>query len=487
MTAHGAMVAVLVAIAMLQPAAAAGQDTPIVFVHGIFSNGDEWRRTSARLVNTLRIEPHVVDLPSTAVFEQQTATLDAAKRSVAAHAIAIGHSQGGLISRQWNRTKPLKGIVTMGTPHSGSQLTMRSLDLVNFHYLIYNLTGLMSAWGTGTEYAWIYAGIYAYLQNTQVLAWSSVLGLGSTIAVTNSVAVAPQLVPGSAFLTTLNGSGNLSREASAVSYRVGLVYTADQYWRAGIAVGLAPDQRNWVWGVMLTTPPVLEYAAAVVDQNYGPWNLAAQTFALRLRQLAGVVRDMDPQWCWGVTGDRQCRIPHDGIVAVPDQHYPGGMNFAVYGPAHIQERQRSDSEITAVLTQVMKVPARGSSSPAPGSGGGGGGSGADSLAAGERLYADQEIRSAGGTTALRYQGDGNLVLYGTGGSVLWASDTDGAGAGYVEMQGDGNFVIYEPSGRPVWATMTQGSGLYLRVHDDGFAMIHDGSGAGVWWTGSGHP
>jgi pimeloyl-ACP methyl ester carboxylesterase len=478
------MLAVFAALAVLVPAArAVAQDTPVVFVHGIFSNGDEWRRTSARLANVLKIEPHVVDLTSTAVFEQQTAALDGAKRGLPASTIAVGHSQGGLISRQWNRTKPLKGILTMGTPHSGSQLTMRSLDLINFHYYMYNLVGLMSAWGTGTQYAWIYALIQAYLHNTQVLSWSAAIGLGSTVAVVNTVPVAAQLVPNSAFLAALNSPGNLAREASAVSYRAGLVYTADQYWRAGVAVGLAPDQREWAWGVLVATPPVLEYAAAIVEQNYGPFNLAARSFAMRLRELAGVIRDADPQWCRAVTGDRACRIPHDGIVAVPDQAYPGAANFGVYGPAHIQERQRSDHVITSVLTHVMKVAARGASTPPPD--GGGGGSGPGTLTAGQRLYADQEVRSAEGRAALRYQGDGNLVLYGAGGAVLWASDTDGIGANYVEMQGDGNFVMYGPSGAPVWATDTSGSGNYLRVHDDGFVMVHDDSGAGLWWSGSG--
>ena len=51
--------------------------------------------------------------------------------------------------------------------------------------------------------------------------------------------------------------------------------------------------------------------------------------------------------------------------------------------------------------------------------------------------------SADGAVALRYQSDGNLVLYGSGGAVLWDTGTWGTSAGRAEMQTDGNFVIYD--------------------------------------------
>ena len=103
--------------------AAGAQDVPVVFIHGIFANGDEWRRTSARLANLLQITPYVVDLPSTATLDTQTAQLDGAMRSLPSNTIAVGHSQGGLIARQWHRSKALSGVLTLGTPHQGALLS----------------------------------------------------------------------------------------------------------------------------------------------------------------------------------------------------------------------------------------------------------------------------------------------------------------------------------------------------------------------------
>ena len=55
------------------------------------------------------------------------------------------------------------------------------------------------------------------------------------------------------------------------------------------------------------------------------------------------------------------------------------------------------------------------------------------------------------------------------------------------MQTDGNFVIYDAAGTPVWATGTAAAGAYLRVHGEGYVMVHDAADVGIWWSGSGEP
>ena len=479
--------ALLALVLLVPPATAAAQDVPVVFVHGIFSSSETWRATSQRLAGVLQITPYLVDMPSTAVLETQTAVLNNALAGLPASTIAIGHSQGGLISRHWSRTKALRGILTLGTPHTGAQLTARGLDLINFNSLVYNLAGLAMGTVSAPDYAWLVAaGLQAYLSNIQWVSWNAAAMLTSSVAVAGYVPVAPQLVPGSAFLDSLNTFSNFAREDAAVAKRVGLTYTATDYWRAGVAVGLAPDLREQVWSVILISPPVLDFAAAWLDTNFPPTNFPARAFAMRLRNLAAMMRDMDPQWCYAVTGDRSCSTPHDGIVAVGNQRYPGpgALNFGVSGPAHIQETRQSDGVISSVLTGLMGVVARGAAPPPPPSGGGAGGPG--TLVGGQRLYADQQIVSADGTVALRYQSDGNLVLYGSSGA-LWDSGTWGHSAGRAEMQTDGNFVIYDGAGTPVWATGTAAAGAYLHVHGDGYVMVHDAANVGIWWSGSGAP
>jgi len=484
MIARAAVALLLAQLTGLAPAAPAGaQDVPVVFIHGIFANGETWRATSQRLASVVQIRPLVAELPSTTVLETQTATLDGQMRALPANTIAVGHSQGGLIARQWSRSRPLRGILTLGTPHGGSQLVGRGLDVMHFNYMVYNLAGLAGAYGAGTEFAWIAANIAAHLAQTQLLSWSVAASITSSIAVGAVVPVAPQLAPGSVFLSSLNTGSNLARESNAVPKRVGLVYTARDYWRAGAAVGLSPDNREWAWWVMQAMPPVFEYVAAYLDNNYPPWNLPARSYAARLRDLAGLTRGMDPMWCWAVTGDRMCRIPHDGIVSVVDQVYPGGLNFNVSGPAHTQETRSSDAEIRGVLSGIMNVPSRGAPSPPPPLGGPDSGS----LTAGQRLSANQELWSSSGDAVLRYQGDGNLVLYAANGTPLWASDTAGSSAGLAEMQTDGNFVVYDGAGVPIWATGSYAPGGYLTVRPGGYLMLFDASHVGIWWTGSGTP
>lgn len=485
MTPAARVVALMLVCSGAAAVPAAAQDTPVVFVHGFASSQQTWQAAAARLAATLRIEPHGVDLPWHETVETQAGVLQAAKGGLPASSIAVAHSQGGLVSRQWSRSKPLFGVLTLGTPHTGALLSQRALDVIGFNHALYNLVGLATSFGRGTTFEWVYTALRSVYDTTLQLSWGTAARLGGTLAVMNYVPVAPQIVPGSAFLLGLNGPGNLAREGSAIKRRVGLTFTADQYWRAGLGVGLAPDQREWVWGAMITLPPTFDYAAAVVEQHYGPLNMAARSFAARLRDLAGAVRELDPLWCWAVTDDRLCRIPHDGIVSVVNQVYPGAMNFAVAGPAHTQETERSDREIASVLTSVMGVTTRASAPPPPPAGGTGGGAG--SLTAGMRLYPDQQVVSPGGSVALRYQSDGNLVLYASGGVVLWASDTDGFSAGHATLQGDGNFVVYDAQGIPRWASGTSAAGAYLQVHDAGYAMVHDVSGVGLWWTGSGTP
>lgn len=77
----------------------------------------------------------------------------------------------------------------------------------------------------------------------------------------------------------------------------------------------------------------------------------------------------------------------------------------------------------------------------------------------------------GDRAVLRYQGDGNLVLYDRRGPV-WASDTNHV-PGYVEMQGDGNLVIYDASVTPVWSTGPAGPGAWLEIDASGLRILRN--------------
>jgi hypothetical protein len=105
----------------------------------------------------------------------------------------------------------------------------------------------------------------------------------------------------------------------------------------------------------------------------------------------------------------------------------------------------------------------------------------DRLNAYDDLASIGTITSTDGRFSLVMQGDGNLVLYRSGGKPRWATGTDGRTVSRAVMQGDGNFVIYGPADAYIWDTATDGHpGAWLTVQNDGNLVIYDPAGVPLW-------
>jgi hypothetical protein len=123
------------------------------------------------------------------------------------------------------------------------------------------------------------------------------------------------------------------------------------------------------------------------------------------------------------------------------------------------------------------------------SGGGGVGTatylGTDSLGPNASMSPGQYIMSADNRFVLIFQNDGNLVLYGPGYAVLWASNTAGSGANNLIMQSDGNLVLYKPGG-VAWSSGKAGAGAStLVMQDDGNAVTYNSGGGATWASDTG--
>lgn len=79
----------------------------------------------------------------------------------------------------------------------------------------------------------------------------------------------------------------------------------------------------------------------------------------------------------------------------------------------------------------------------------------DTLLPGDRLV--------GQYANLVMQSDGNLVLYSTGGSVIWHAGTQGKGGNSFNLQYDVNLVIYKGQGIPANAVWSSGTGRYWGI------------------------
>lgn len=104
----------------------------------------------------------------------------------------------------------------------------------------------------------------------------------------------------------------------------------------------------------------------------------------------------------------------------------------------------------------------------------------DTLSAGQRLTAGDEIVSANGQVRAVMQDDGNFVLYGPGGTI-WASGTTTPGSS-VTTQDDGNVVLADPSGNVSWSTSTPSGPAYLVVQDDQNLVLYSDSDRRVLWS-----
>ncbi len=99
----------------------------------------------------------------------------------------------------------------------------------------------------------------------------------------------------------------------------------------------------------------------------------------------------------------------------------------------------------------------------------------------ERKLNPGETKSSGnGQYHLKYQTDGNLVLYDASWTPLWWIDLYPT-PDYAQMQADGNFVTYSPGHVAYWNTGTWGNeGAYLVVQDDGNLVVYNISSVPLW-------
>jgi len=107
--------------------------------------------------------------------------------------------------------------------------------------------------------------------------------------------------------------------------------------------------------------------------------------------------------------------------------------------------------------------------------------GSNLLNDGQTLTSGNYILSSDGRYALLMQTDGNLVMYGPGYHVLWASNTSGYPGAYLGLQSDGNMVVYDSSGHSRWASNTGGQSLsYLIMQTDGNLVAYNTSNTAIW-------
>jgi pimeloyl-ACP methyl ester carboxylesterase len=475
------------------------QARPTVFIHGFGAEAADWAATADRLKARVAIAPHLPKVSWREKFETQGKQVESQLSSLATNSIAVGHSNGGVVAREWSRLRQLGGIVTIGTPHKGVPLLANLPGWAAFTGTTRGMVGqVFSAFRDSSDWTAILAIVESALLVASDYSVWSLTNLISVLGVTAVTPVMPQMTPNSSYLTTLNGSSNLTTEASRAPQRVGIVSVASNFDLAGPARAIAPDQADQIATTIYGVSATLLFWGNYILLNADPSDFDAIDQALALIAVSNQILAIDPTYCRMVSRvDMAACGENDGLVPVSSQSYPGAPNFLIHGPAHRREKQQSDDAFYAALVNYMNLtpgayvpppappPTPPPSGPMPGDP-----SGVivyrGELDVNERLWPGDMVNSADGRLHFVYQADGNLVLYfGAGTSAwepLWATDTDGTSAGFVAMQGDGNLVVYNRSSNPVWSSDTFRDGSWLVVQNDGNVVIYSPGGGAVWST-----
>jgi hypothetical protein len=508
---HGIRFTASVLAFVASTAIVSAQERAVVFLHGVNSGPETWQGAAERLRQRAMIEPY---RPATSWQNSMESQADQVQRQVGhlpGSTIAVGHSAGGIVAREWSRQHGLGGLVTVGSPNLGAPIANHVHEWLGYNSDLLWVMGMVFSRFADLPYDqwwWVMAAVEASLNWGSVISQHGIWHMVVTLGLDFGAPFVHQLFVGSSYLDfVLNSGGNLSREAAQIPTRVGIVNTMSEFWRAGFwrLVGIDPQ-----WSLITDAAAAgLSYWGFETYWNADPLDFNAQNFAFALWDAAWWLWQFDEFWCRATSDEIPLWYAHcwenDGFVATRTQFLPGAMIFRTLdGPVHTGETEFFDDQIYEAMTSFMHVPVRGTDSapspspelpptsppapppstapPPPASGS----PGTPTMWPGQWLAVNWWVESPNQRFYLSYQSDGNLVLYRSDGFPIWATMTNGTEPGYVAMQDDGNFVIYDGRGVPIWHTNTWGNpGAYLSIHDDGNMAIYSTGGQLLWQSGSG--
>jgi pimeloyl-ACP methyl ester carboxylesterase len=308
----------------------------VVFQHGIFSSGATWNRMRGWLEPLFEFGRETVpSLPSTARLADQGTDLVNLVSGAQNDSVLIGHSQGGLISRDVAQRRPdlVDGVLTIDTPHQGAliDLTGRAAAAGGLAKGILSLASLAGCTSPDDNAACALAQFLAVVSFPMV-----------NFALDTAIPATIDLEPFglSPYLNALN-----SHAESFV--RVGIEGHSDKRWlleRLGGDSIANPDDTFGGRNVARATAAIFAgfITCAVIATLFGDFDIAAICLGIAL-----IMKAIDVFWNLITAGPTDSS---DGIVQGSSQRYPNATaSYVISGADSHVGATRSDKTRDRVI------------------------------------------------------------------------------------------------------------------------------------------
>ena len=180
----------------------------------------------------------------------QAEQLEAHAATVGNDVVVIGHSNGGIVARQWSQVRPVSALVTVGTPHRGAPIVpnLASYARLNLHLLSFHQRCVSRLFGSACcNWQSLLTSYSLWWNLAYDLASSSIVQIGASLGLTAGAAGAA----GDGARLHVSVRAQLAGEpgcarASEVPTRVGIVSTAHNFYWGGALRAAFPDHGDAV-------------------------------------------------------------------------------------------------------------------------------------------------------------------------------------------------------------------------------------------------
>jgi len=478
MTRRLGMAVVTLAAAIVAARPAMAQDPPLVLLHGFKSDGTAWVDAETRFNRQLAVTVYNPSIGWKGLFPEQAALVQGKLPGIAGMPVVVGHSNGGIVAREWSKTKPMKGLLTLSSPNQGAPIANNAIAWGMYNAsIVSGLMNVQASFSNPNEGSyWILSviqGALAFAADTVGTGVAALAATGFDIA----APVFSQDKVGSPYMQSLNSGGNLAREAAAITNRVSIATYVPDYNLGGAFRAVSPDNADYFRAALWAAVGTLDVWAGTIASSGVPRDIER---AQRMLTASSLLSLHEGMWCQAVSDPSPYAVtlggacyPNDTFIPTWSHVLPGSLLIPKPNmPAHIQQTGRMIPVLYEVLTTHMGV--------APRAAGGGPGT-ASILTGGSQLMPGQQISSPDGRYRLTFQTDGNLVIYRNDGHPVWWTGTVGISPNAAKMQTDGNFVVYDTANYPHWHTHTWANpGAYLSMQNNGAIVLYTAGGARLW-------